>query len=253
MPRYVKVFRWLAAITTLTVLFLLTAGCIKIYNEGNSPENINENGIYIENVFSREAAAQVLKPVFILGGADVLLIAVTCLMQSGKVSERISGMTAENRLRLMKARVRRLPEDALKEERFRRKAVWIAGIIAGAFGCLALGYLLNGSNFVSWDLENVMSAVMLHVFLWIAAGLCVIYVYLFLRDRSMEREIEILGKCEKSAPEKVSEEGRKNTGYIRIALYIAAVLLIVLGIFNGGIRDVWVKAINICTECIGLG
>lgn len=40
---------------------------------------------------------------------------------------------------------------------------------------------------------------------------------------------------------------------IRICLYVAAFLLIVFGVLNGGLRDVLVKAINICTECIGLG
>ena len=40
---------------------------------------------------------------------------------------------------------------------------------------------------------------------------------------------------------------------LRIALYAAAVVLIVLGVMNGGLRDVLIKAINICTECIGLG
>ena len=30
-------------------------------------------------------------------------------------------------------------------------------------------------------------------------------------------------------------------------------IMIVLGINNGGMRDVLIKAINICTECIGLG
>ena len=39
---------------------------------------------------------------------------------------------------------------------------------------------------------------------------------------------------------------------LRGALYVAAAL-IVCGIANGGMRDVLVKAINICTECIGLG
>ena len=40
---------------------------------------------------------------------------------------------------------------------------------------------------------------------------------------------------------------------IRIVLFAAATLLIVLGIANGGMRDVLIKAIMICTECIGLG
>lgn len=40
---------------------------------------------------------------------------------------------------------------------------------------------------------------------------------------------------------------------VRVALLCAAVLLIGFGIMNGGMRDVFIKAINICTECIGLG
>ena len=40
---------------------------------------------------------------------------------------------------------------------------------------------------------------------------------------------------------------------LRAALYAAAALLLVLGALNGGLNDVLVKAINICTECIGLG
>ena len=30
-------------------------------------------------------------------------------------------------------------------------------------------------------------------------------------------------------------------------------LMIILGVYNGSARDVLIKAINICTECIGLG
>lgn len=40
---------------------------------------------------------------------------------------------------------------------------------------------------------------------------------------------------------------------IRIVLFGVAVLFIVLGVMNSGWYDVLVKAINICTECIGLG
>ena len=39
----------------------------------------------------------------------------------------------------------------------------------------------------------------------------------------------------------------------QIALLVLAVLFIVLGILNGSMKDVLIKAINICTECIGLG
>ena len=39
----------------------------------------------------------------------------------------------------------------------------------------------------------------------------------------------------------------------RRAGIILAVICIILGIFNGSMRDVFIKASKICTECIGLG
>ncbi len=40
---------------------------------------------------------------------------------------------------------------------------------------------------------------------------------------------------------------------VRIAVFAAAVTLIAVGAASGEARVMWVKAINICTECIGLG
>lgn len=37
------------------------------------------------------------------------------------------------------------------------------------------------------------------------------------------------------------------------ALVAAAVVLIVLGVANGGARDAMAKAVNVCLECIGIG
>ena len=39
----------------------------------------------------------------------------------------------------------------------------------------------------------------------------------------------------------------------RIAVGVIAITFIVVGVLNGGANDVLIKAINICTECIGLG
>ncbi len=40
---------------------------------------------------------------------------------------------------------------------------------------------------------------------------------------------------------------------LRVALLIAAAILVIAGIFNGSMEDMLIKAINICTECVGLG
>ena len=45
----------------------------------------------------------------------------------------------------------------------------------------------------------------------------------------------------------------RHLGLLRAALYALALLLLILGVGNQGMRDVLVKAIQICTECIGLG
>lgn len=45
----------------------------------------------------------------------------------------------------------------------------------------------------------------------------------------------------------------KMLGIRRLVVLFLGVLFIVLGAMNGGARDVLIKAINICTECIGLG
>ena len=44
-----------------------------------------------------------------------------------------------------------------------------------------------------------------------------------------------------------------NLRRVRAVLAAAAVLFIIAGILNGSAYDVLVKAIHICTECVGLG
>ena len=52
---------------------------------------------------------------------------------------------------------------------------------------------------------------------------------------------------------KVGPEKAARRVLIRRVLLAAAICFVVMGIFNGSMRDVLVKAIKICTECVGLG
>ena len=54
------------------------------------------------------------------------------------------------------------------------------------------------------------------------------------------------GKVENPAP-----PAREKT--IRTILLVAALCLIAAGVLNGSARDVFAKAVKICSECIGLG
>ena len=50
-----------------------------------------------------------------------------------------------------------------------------------------------------------------------------------------------------------NDPGLKHANRIQVLFIVTAVMLILAGIFNGSARDVLIKAITICTECIGLG
>ena len=49
------------------------------------------------------------------------------------------------------------------------------------------------------------------------------------------------------------ETGLKYRKLIQSAVVVAAAVLLLAGILNGSAGDVLIKAIHICTECIGLG
>ncbi len=50
--------------------------------------------------------------------------------------------------------------------------------------------------------------------------------------------------------------GRELSSTVKIArlvILLLALIFIIMGIFNGSLNDVFIKAAKICTECIGLG
>jgi hypothetical protein len=152
----------------------------------------------------------------------------------------------------MKKKLSELPEAANKEETLRKKIRYGAAAVIGACAALSLVFLLNRENFTSWDLELVMGQMLVHTIPWIIAAFAAVILAAVLCRRSMEREIRIL----KGIPGSKAVAVAAKPSYlnpVRIILYALAVILIVTGIGNGGMRDVLVKAINICTECIGLG
>lgn len=45
----------------------------------------------------------------------------------------------------------------------------------------------------------------------------------------------------------------RGSAVLRICLLALSGILLVLGVLNGGARDVFAKAAAVCSECIGLG
>ena len=241
MPGYIKALRWLLAAGILLMLAAMGLQCVAVYLSSEP--------------FTRELAAEKLLPMVgvCVAGAFVAILG-SMLQRRYAIKEVRSKMSAENRLRLIKKRIVNLPDKAVAEEKRRR--IMLAVIYALTAVCAAVGgsYFLSGDNFTSWDMEKVMGDMLMHVLPWTAAAFILAYIGLMLRDISMEKELVML-KNVPLAKHEATECKHKGApiNAVRTVLLIAAVVLIVLGVFNGGARDVLVKAINICTECIGLG
>lgn len=87
--------------------------------------------------------------------------------------------------------------------------------------------------------------------------------FAFINEKLMEKQISVLkslvaeGKLEKridtTCSSCVRRKERYTVAYVRIAILVLAIAFIALGIANDGMSAVLAKAINICTECIGLG
>lgn len=67
------------------------------------------------------------------------------------------------------------------------------------------------------------------------------------RDEKLLRD---LGSIRDKA---VHQQADQKTAILRMAVLVIALILIVLGILNGGLEDVLAKGAAICTECVGLG
>ena len=253
MEKKEKLLRSILTAATVLLLVLLAWQCLDIYLVGNSPANLDENGLYIQKVYRAEDVIARLNGLRIWAiGYLVLLVAACVMIPSGVRKGSAVAMEPDNRLRLMKKKLSELPEAAKKEEILRKKIVFGTAAVIAVCAALSLVFLLNRDNFTSWDLEMVMGQMLVHILPWTIVAFAALIAASFFCRRSMEREIGLLkGVSGNKTPEETPKASRLL--YVRIALYAAAAVLIVLGIGNGGMRDVLIKAINICTECIGLG
>lgn len=216
-------------------------------------------GIYRTGEFSREAVAAAFAPIAVPVYLWLALAAGGLILDAALPRQRKTGCEKQPAFTL-----RRLLEKTdvtacesgtcrklLNERESRRKCVILCGAVQAAAAAVFLGYALNGENFHRSEINASMIRAM-YVFLpCLAVSFAAGVICQYQGRRSMEREIEAL----KGAPkgEKAPLRSQESPLPLQLALIAAAVVLIVVGYTGGGFQDVLTKAVNICTECIGLG
>ena len=89
-----------------------------------------------------------------------------------------------------------------------------------------------------------------------ALGMTIAGVILGINDENAEKPVRNekllrdLGSIREMA---VHRQADQKTRILRTAVLVIALILIILGILNGGLEDVLAKGAAVCTECVGLG
>ena len=89
-----------------------------------------------------------------------------------------------------------------------------------------------------------------------ALGLTIAGVILGIKDENAEKPVrdeKLLRDLGSIREKAVHQQADQKTQILRTAVLVIALILIVIGILNGGLEDVLAKGAAICTECVGLG
>lgn len=227
----------------------LMVQCVSIYRSGDHP-------------FSREVVAAHFSPIAIPISITLLLIAATFLLELLLPGEEKT-VPAEKQYHLILKRLREKKDtsqcgedlrSAIEAQRRRR----ITGHRLRAAVCVLcaavfLSYGMNSGNFHQTEINSSMIRAM-WVLLPCLSVAFILALWTAKRDQaSIRREIDLLKQAPASQTAPAVPDTDKKEALLRRAVLVIGISLLVFGFLTGGTADVLTKAVNICTECVGLG
>lgn len=214
----------------------------------------------------------ILWVIAVIGGAVVWAI----FPEKGKLSASVDEKATLGKL---KKRLPELGEEYAEEKtKMQKKAktrTLVRAICAGLCGLCAIVcavYLFDFKNFPVEDNGSKVTAEVLQmvwaVLPWLVACFLFCLVATMYESKLLKEETALVKSLIAQSAKKgvvvkaKKEEKQEKSGvfssknlvlYARVALLCLGVVFVVVGVCNGGMKDVFAKAIKICTECIGLG
>ena len=237
------VYSVLLSVSLLTAGICLMAGCLVIYSSGDTPYSAQK----VAEIFSAVAVPVCVFPVLALLG---VFLPKSFSAKNGKRSLSTAIILGKD---LSDCDSETL--SAVKKETLGRKnrAVLLLGIsLLG--GAIFLIYALLFAGGGEPDIDGYVIRCMTVLLPCLAVPFGVGIYTSVANAKSFNRQWELVKKfpvIKEGATNNASAQRRR---YILLAcLTVVSVALIVAGRAAGGAADVLTKAINICTECIGLG
>lgn len=251
-----KIYLAVQAVLCVALALLFSFAAADICREGSARKAEHP----LEAIFTPEIVAERFARL-----SPVLLIAIA--MSAAGLLLGIKDENADRPARdpslmrdLIVSRVAAHSDEMKKEHALQRRlrlGTW------AAFGLCAVPlalFCLDGGHFPKDDAEKMIVSLAAGAFPWMGAGILCLLIGGALEQKSVLRETEAAKarlKAERAEGiPPVEPKGAKapgKQGAVRAVLLAAALLFILLGVLNGSLRDVLMKAINVCTECIGLG
>ena len=160
-------------------------------------------------------------------------------------------------------------QTAYKKANLIRLIAWLvalAVVLASAIAVLC--YIADAAHFKSEDITADIFAMTANILPWLAAAFAAAIAAAVVSHVFANKQVAAAKTMIKNG-DKASVAQKTEPKFITIikniiakpaflwavrgAVFVLAVVFIIIGIVNGGAHDVLAKAVNICQECIGLG
>lgn len=208
----------------------------------------NDSPMYSQEVVGKRLLE--LLPLIILTVLFIIFLGVWVTI-NGLAKKENTKLSNSQKYSLLKER-RELPldnEEFNKEVKYRRFVGIFKYFIFGVSLLIPFIYVLRTFD-PSIDATEQLIRSLIYLIPWVIIGIIDLYVGFILEEKSYSKSIQMIVKNEKKIPENKSQ---KTLWIIRGVIFAAALGLIIYGVINNDHLDTLKKAVNICTECIGIG
>lgn len=206
-----------------------------------------------------QAFAPIAIPVYLCIALAAVSIALHILFPEADKEPPLRNQPGMTLRRLKKRRV--LTADApeiqaavRKEQTLRRNLYILCAVVFAICAGIFLAYALNGEHFHQTQINQSMIRAMYVLLPCLGVSLAVGLPVCYRCRASMVAEGELWKQCPKRqqpCPEKTAPE--RLVAVMKAGAVVLAAALLIYGFLSGGTADVLTKAVNICTECVGLG
>ena len=248
----------------LVIAVLLSAGVVNIYRDGMA---VRESTDALAWIYTKEKIGAAFLPAAIWLWLAIVLAVPGLIMGTPewKIGKPVDPKGFQKEL--LRRRVQSPSPEMQREQKLQTIYAAAGTVLFAACMIPILLYLTDLSHFPGDQLETMFYGLISVLLPWTFLGLICLFLFSLLKERSEAREIEEAkarlreekqtnGSDLKSAAVSANEtafQKERRLMMIRLIAAAAAVIMIIAGICNGGLKDVLVKAINLCTECVGLG